>query len=236
MIVLNDLYDYNLKIYQNTELFKFSLDSLLLAEYVQVTNKAQDILDICSGNAPIPLIIAKNNKVNITGVEIDKDTYDLACQSIKINNINNVKMLNMNAKDLKNYFPGNNFDIITCNPPFFKVSSQSLTNQKYQKAIARHELTITLEDILALIKHLLKDKGTFYLVHRPERLEEIFKAASTNNLHIKEIIFIYTNIHKEATIALFKIKKNARPGVKIKSKIINQDITTYQNIFKEEKA
>ena len=141
-------------------------------------------------------------------------------------------MLNINAKNLKNYFPGNNFDIITCNPPFFKVNKTSLMNEEYQKAIARHEITITLEEIFALVKYLLKDNGTFYLVHRPERLEEILYFANQYKLHVKEMIFIYSNLNKNAIMVLFKMKKNAQIGVKIKSMLINRDMKTYQHIFK----
>ena len=233
MQVQNDLYDYNLKIYQDDKLFKFSLDSLLLAEFVEIKKSDKNLLDICSGNAPLPLIIGKNHHIDITGVEMDQEICDLANQSIKINKLNNIKMLNMNAKNLKNYFPGNNFDIITCNPPFFKVNKTSLMNEEYQKAIARHEITITLEEIFALVKYLLKDNGTFYLVHRPERLEEILYFANQYKLHVKEMIFIYSNLNKNAIMVLFKMKKNAQIGVKIKSMQINRDTKTYQNIFKD---
>ena len=232
--VLNDLYDYGLKIYQDNELFKFSLDSLLLAEFVNVNKNDKNLLDICSGNAPLPLIIGKKYNIDITGVEIQREIYLLAIKSIVENNLSNIEMLNCNAKDLKNYFPGNNFDIITCNPPFFKVNETSLINEERKKAIARHELTITLEEIFDIVKDLLKDKGAFYLVHRPSRLEEIINLATTHNLHVKKMIFIYSNWKKEANMVLLKMVKNSSPGVKIKSVIINRETKTYQNIFKEE--
>ena len=232
--VLNDLYDYGLKIYQDNELFKFSLDSLLLAEFVNVNKNDRNLLDICSGNAPLPLIIGKKYNIDITGVEIQREIYLLAIKSIVENNLSNIEMLNCNAKDLKNYFPGNNFDIITCNPPFFKVNETSLINEERKKAIARHELTITLEEIFDIVKGLLKDKGAFYLVHRPSRLEEIINLATTHNLHVKKMIFIYSNWKKEAIMVLFKMVKNSSPGVKIKSVKIDRETKTYQNIFKEE--
>lgn len=232
--VLNDLYDYGLKIYQDNELFKFSLDSLLLAEFVNVNKNDKNLLDICSGNAPLPLIIGKKYNIDITGVEIQREIYLLAIKSIVENNLSNIEMLNCNAKDLKNYFPGNNFDIITCNPPFFKVNETSLINEERKKAIARHELTITLEEIFDIVKGLLKDKGAFYLVHRPSRLEEIINLATTHNLHVKKMIFIYSNWKKEAIMVLFKMVKNSSLGVKIKSVKIDREIKTYQNIFKEE--
>lgn len=233
MEVLNDLYDYNLKIYQDSKLFKFSLDSLLLAEFVDIKKSDRKLLDICSGNAPLPLIIGKNYDIEITGIEIQKKIYDLANKSIKENNLTNIKMLNINARDLKNYFPGNNFDVITCNPPFFKISSSSLINKNSEKAIARHELTITLKEIFEIVSFLLKENGTFYLVHRPERLEEIMALARTLKLHVKEMIFVYSKLENNAIMVLIKLKKNARIGVKIKSVVINKDTKTYQNIFKE---
>ena len=231
--VQNDLYDYGLKIYQDNELFKFSLDSLLLTEFVDIKKSDRKLLDLCSGNAPLPLIIASRHDIEVTGVEIQKEIYDLALKSIKENNLTNIKMLNCNVKDLKNYFPGNNFDIITCNPPFFKVDKTSLINEDLKKAMARHEITITLEEILEVVKYSLKESGTFYLVHRPERLEEILVLANKNNLHVKEMIFVYSNIKKDAIMVLLKFRKNARLGVKIKSVVIDRNIKTYQNIFRK---
>lgn len=232
-VVLNDLFDYNLKIYQDTDKFKFSLDSLLLSEFVDIKKSDGKLLDLCSGNAPLPLILASRYDIAVTGIEIQPEIYELAIKSIAYNNLDSkITMLNINAKDTNNYFPGNNFDIITCNPPFFKVDKSSLLNENKEKAIARHELTITLEEIIATSAYLLKDNGKFYLVHRPERLEEILNYANKNNLHVKEIEFIYTNIEDYAIMVLLKFVKNAKTGVKIGSKVINRNTKTYQNIFK----
>lgn len=235
MQVINDLYDYDLKIVQDSDYFKFSLDSLLLSEFVDIEKSDRKLLDLCSGNAPLPLIVGKNHNIEITGVEIQKEIYDLAIKSIEINKLSNIRLLNSNAKDLKNYFPGNNFDLITCNPPFFKYNQTSLINESRTKAIARHELTITLEEIFDITKYLLKDNGKFYLIHRPERLEEIISLANKYNLHPKKMIFISSKTEKPAQMVLLKMVKNAQIGVKVKSIIINREIKTYQNIFKEVK-
>lgn len=232
-VMLNDLFDYGLKIYQDSEKFKFSLDSLLLAEFVDIHKNDGKLLDLCSGNAPLPLILASKYNIAIIGIEIQKSIYDLAIKSIHYNNLTNkITMLNINAKDTNNYFPGNNFDIITCNPPFFKVAKKSLINENNEKAIARHELTITLKEIIDVSSNLLKDNGRFYLVHRPERLEEIINLASAKNLHLKNMEFIYTKEEDYAIMVLLKFVKNARIGVKIGSKMINRNTKTYQNIFK----
>jgi len=233
MVVLNDLYDYNLKIFQDTETFKFSLDSLLLSEFIEITKNDKNLLDICSGNAPLPLIIANKSNLNIIGVEIQKEIYDLAIKSIKYNGLDNsIKMLNINAANIKNYFPGNNFDIITCNPPFFKKQENSKINLKQEKAIARHEITITLEKVIEIASYGLKNNGRFYMVHRPERLEEIIVNANKNKLHVKEIEFIYSKEEDYAIMVLLKFVKNSKLGTKVGHTIINRDTQTYQNIFK----
>jgi len=234
MIVLNDLYDYDLKIYQDNDKFKFSLDSLLLAEFVDVKKEDQKILDFCSGNAPLPLILAKKFDKEIIGIEIQKEVYDLAIESIKYNHLESkIKMINSNIKDTNNYFPGNNFDIITCNPPFFKVDKTSLINSDNHLAIARHELTISLEEIFKLASYHLKDKGKFYLVHRPERLQEILNYASSCNLAVKEIKFISSKEEDYAIMVLLKFVKRGQIGTKISNIIVNRETKTYKDIFKK---
>ena len=157
-VVLNDLYDYNLKIYQDEEIFKFSLDSLLLAEFVDIQKTDRKLLDLCSGNAPIPLILASCYDISITAVELQSEVYDLGVKSVFYNHLEEkIKMLNINALDTNNYFPENNFDVITCNPPFFKIHDTSLINQDEKKALARHEIAITLKDIFDITSKLLKD-------------------------------------------------------------------------------
>ncbi|MCM1053059.1 MAG: methyltransferase [Ruminococcus sp.] len=232
-VVLNDLYDYGLKIYQDSDKFKFSLDSLLLAEFVKISKNDQTLLDLCSGNAPLPLILASRTNLSITGVELQKDIYNLALESIKYNHLENrITMLNENVKVTNNYFPGNNFDIITCNPPFFKTTPTSLINTNYEKALARHELTVTIEDIFKVTSDLLKDRGKFYLVHRPERLEEIITLAHNYHLTLKSIKFIAKESESCAIMMLLFFTKNGNIGsTKISTKVINRDTKTYQNIF-----
>lgn len=233
MVALNDLYDYGLKIYQDDDYFKFSLDSLLLSELVEVKEKDKNILDICTGNAPIPLVLGyKYPNTNIIGVEIEEKIASLAETSVNYNKLTNIKILNMNALELTNYFPGNNFNIITCNPPYFKVSEESLINKNKIKAVARHEITITLEEIIELSSKLLVNEGKLYLVHRPERIEEIINVASKYNLHVKEIHFVYTKLEECAIMVLLKFVKNSNFGTKIYSKVINRETKTYKDIFK----
>lgn len=233
MIVKNDVYDYGLKIYQDSEKFKFSLDTLLLAEFVDIKKSDENIIDFCSGNAPLPLILASKYHKKIIGVEIEKEIYDLACKSIEENKLDDlVSMLNINVKDVNQYLKENSFDVITCNPPFFKVDNTSLINNDFIKAQARHELTINLEEIFKVAKKMLKNNGRFYLVHRPERLQEILANASKNQFAVKDIKFITSYNEDYAIMVLLKFVKNGQIGTKISSKVVNRETKTYKGIFK----
>lgn len=233
MIVKNDVYDYGLKIYQDSEKFKFSLDSLLLAEFVDIKNSDTQIVDFCSGNAPIPLILASKYHKRIIGIEIQKDIYELAIKSIKENNmVNMVEIINANVKDATQYLKSNTIDVITCNPPFFKVNKTTLVSKDFEKAQARHEISITLEEIFKIATNLLKSNGKFYLVHRPERLQEIMKYASNCQLAVKEIKFISSYSEDYAIMVLLKFVKNGQIGTKVSTKVINRETKTYKEIFK----
>ena len=119
METINDLVGYdNLKIYQNDDWFKFSLESVLLPNFVSINPSTKSILDLCTGNAPIPLILSTRTNAHITGVEIQKDIYDLACKTIKINQLDNqIEIINDDILNIKDKYESDSFDIITVNPP-----------------------------------------------------------------------------------------------------------------------
>lgn len=225
MEVINDLLGYqDLKIYQNTDMFQFSLDSVMLANFVTINKKINNILDIGTGNAVIPIILSKKTNAKITGVEIQKQSYELACKSLKINNLE--KRIEVINDDIKNYYKNietETFDVITCNPPFFKLEEQSNLNDSDYKKIARHEIALNLEDIIQISKKLLKNKGRLAMVHRPERLIEIITIMKNNNIEPKKICFLYPKQNKEANILLIEGIKNGKPGIKILPPIISHN-------------
>lgn len=230
--VKNDLFDYpNRYIYQDDKGFKFSLDSLLLAEYVKVYPNFE-ILDMCTGNAPIPLVLSLKTNSHITGVEIQKNIANLAKDSVKLNNLDKqITIINDDIKNIGKYFPGNNFDIIVCNPPFFKVSSSSYTNISDELKLARHEVTITLEQIFSIASNYLKSNGTFYLVQRATRIDEIIIYANKYKMNVKELVFIRTKIKDNPRIVLVKCKKNSNFGIIVRKEINVNNLTTYQHLF-----
>lgn len=217
MEVTNYLLGYKDKyIVQNTQMFNFSLDSVLLPNFVTLNKNIKNILDIGCGNAPIPLILSTKTKALITGVEIQKDVYDLAVKSVKINNLENqINIINADINELYNKFETESFDVITCNPPFFKVSKQSNLNKSDYKTIARHEVKLNLDDIFKISKKLLKNNGYVAIVHRPERLLDILESMKKYNIEPKKIQFIYPKTNMESNILLIEGKKNGNKGLKI---------------------
>ena len=141
----------DLKIVQDNEMFNFSLDSVLLPNFVTINKKIDRILDIGCGNAPIPLILSTKTDAKITGVEIQKEVYDLAVESVKINNLENrIDIINDDIKEYSKQFDREIFDVITCNPPFFKVTENSNFKKDIYKTIARHEITLNLNDVFKI--------------------------------------------------------------------------------------
>lgn len=214
---LNHLIGYEkIKIYQNNDMFKFSLDSILLPNFVTINKNVKNILDIGTGNAVIPIVLSLKTKAKITGVEIQKDVYELAVKSIKYNNLDKqIKILNQDIKEYANINETETYDLITCNPPYFKVGNNSHFNISEYKVIARHEVKLNLEDILKISRKLLKNNGTLALVHRPERLIDILTIMRKYNIEPKKIQLVYPNLGKEANILLIEGIKNGKPGLKI---------------------
>lgn len=235
-IVLNDLYDYpSLKIYQIRGNFKFSLDSILLAEYVKVTKNTKNILDLCTGNAPVPMILSTKTKALIDAFEIQEHIYMLGKKSIEYNKLENqITLYNSDIKDIDNYINSKKYDIITCNPPYFKVLDKNYLNDELKLAIARHEIKIDLETIFKIASSHLDDKGEFYLVHRVTRLDEIIIYANKYNLNVKNIELIKTKEENKPYIVLVRCIKNSRYGVKINNIKNIEKQKTYQNMFQEE--
>lgn len=217
MEVLNDLVGYkNFKIYQNTEWFAFSLDSVLLPNFVTLNKNIETIMDLGCGNAPIPLILSTKTNAKIIGVEIQKDSYELARKSVLYNHLENqIELLNMDMKNLKNKYSSDSIDVITCNPPYFKYLETSNLNEDIHKVIARHEKMITLEEIVSLSRYLLKNNGVLAMVHRTDRLIEIISLFSKYGLEVKKLRFIYPKMNTESNMVLIEGRKNGKTGLKL---------------------
>ena len=234
--MLNDLYDYvPLKIYQNEDYFKFSLDSVLLAEYVKNPQSKKSILELCAGNAAVSMILSTKSSANITAVEVQDEIYDLACKSVEYNSLGNkIKVVKSDVKDDENYFPGNNFDVIVCNPPYFSKCSTSEVNKDKIKAIARHELLIDLESIIKISSKILDKNGELYLVHRVERLDEIIVLCNKYDINVKNIQLISTKSDGNPKLCLVRAVKGSKFNVKVSKTICIENLKSFKNIFWKE--
>lgn len=215
MEVINYLLGYkDLKIVQNTDMFNFSLDSVLLANFVSLNKGITNVLDIGCGNAPIPMILSCKGDFSITGVEIQKDVYDLALKSVDINDLSDrIKLVNCDINDYYLDLESDSFDVITCNPPYFKVHDTLFLNENDVKANARHEVNLKLDDVLNNASYLLKNGGIFAMVHRTERLVEILDAFRKYSIEPKRVQFIYPKMGKNSDLFLIEGIKNGHVGL-----------------------
>ena len=211
-------------IYQDNDYFLFSLDSVLLANFVTIKLSDKKIIDLCSGNGPVPMLMSFRTKARIFGVEIQKYIYDMGKDSIKENGLDRqIEFINADVKNVDSLFEAESFDVVTCNPPYFKYEENSLINEIVGKAIARHEVHIKLEDIIIKAKFLLKNGGTLALVHRPERLIEIINLMQNHGIEPKKIRLVYPKKDKNANMLLIEGVKNGKSGLKVEKALIVHD-------------
>lgn len=213
--VINELLGVpGIKIYQDYEMFNFSLDSILLANFVSIKKNDKMIVDLGTGNAPIPLYMSLNTDADIYGFEIQKKSYDLALKSVKINNKEGqIHIINDDIKNASKLLGAYKADVVVTNPPFFKyIEGKSNINKNDEKIIARHEVLITLDELLCEASMLLKNGGTFAMVHRPDRLLDILNACQKYRLEPKRLRFVYPKENAKCNHILIECRKDGQPG------------------------
>ena len=213
---IDDLEFKGLKIIQNPEGFCFGIDSVLLADFAKNIKNGSKVIDLGTGTGIIAILLCGKTKLsNIVGVEIQPEVYDMAKRSINLNNLQNkMEVINENIINLKNIYKPNSFDVVITNPPYKKLNT-GLQNEKEKKLISRHEIKANLDDFIEITKYLLKDKGEFYMVHRPERLVDIISSMRKNKIEPKEIRFVCPNKEKEPNLILIKGIKNGGSFLKV---------------------
>ena len=219
MRVKNRLLNFKDKIiYQNDDYFAFSLDSVLLANFVTLKLSDKKIVDFCSGNGPIPMLMSFRTKARIFGVELQKEIFDMGYDSIKENGMDSqIEFINGDVKDISKIIDAESVDVVTCNPPYFKYKDDSLVNGNMVLTIARHEVKLKLEDVIKNARYVLKNGGTFAMVHRPDRMIEIINLMQKYGIEPKRMRIVYPKMGKDANILLIEGIKNGKTGLKVLS-------------------
>ncbi|MCP8971198.1 tRNA1(Val) (adenine(37)-N6)-methyltransferase [Ectobacillus ponti] len=213
---LDYLLTEDMRIIQSPSVFNFSLDAVLLGHFAWVPIQKGNIVDLCTGNAVVPLLLSKKTKGKITGVEIQERLYDMGQRSVEYNGLQDrIELIHGDLKDMPEHFGQHAFEALTCNPPYFQTPKASEKNLNEHLAIARHEIFCTLEDVIRVSSRLVKQGGKAAFVHRPERFLDIVTLMRAYRLEPKRVQFVYPKEGKEANTLLIEGIKDANAGLKI---------------------
>ena len=232
---IDDLEFKNLKIIQNKDGFCFGIDSILLTDFAKNIKQNSKIIDLGTGTGIIPILLyGKTKNTKFVGVEIQPEVAEMANRSVKLNLLeNNIEILNTNILELSKIYNRGSFDVVTTNPPYKKINT-GVINENNKKLISRHEITASLDDFIKTASFLLKDLGEFYMVHRPDRLVDIFYSMRKNKIEPKKIKFVYPNKNKKTNLVLIKGIKNGKQFLEFENNlyVYNEDGNYTDEILK----
>ena len=216
---IEDLEDKGLKIIQASDSYRFSVDSILLLNFIRVRNY-EKIIDLGTGSGIIPLLLfGKRKGLSIYGIEIQNDLAGMARRSIELNKLqDHITIIQGDFKNVKNVFQNQQFDVVVSNPPYISLG-QGEINPSSSKAIARHEIKGDLEDIISASNYLLKNKGRIYLIYRSAKLIKLLLALKKYSIEPKVIKFIHPRQGKNANLVLLEGIKRGKEELKIEDPI-----------------
>ena len=217
---IDDLQRNGYRIIQKKKGFCFGMDAVLLSGFAQV-KEGEVAVDLGTGTGIIPILLeAKTNGKHFTGLEIQEEVAEMAGRSVRLNQLENrVDIVRGDIKEASRLFGKASFDVVTSNPPYMN-DNHGLKNPELPKAIARHEVFCTLDDVCREASLLLKSGGRFYMVHRPHRLAEIITALKTYKLEPKRMKLVHPFVDKEANMVLIEAVRGGRSMMKVEAPII----------------
>lgn len=232
---IDDLQLNNLKIIQNKDGFCFGIDSVLLSDFSKEIPTGSTVLDLGTGTGILGILLCGKTKLSkIYGIDVQEEVCQMAKRSIKLNNLENrFEIINDNIKNLNTIFENCSIDAIVSNPPYKKDNS-GLKNESKTKLISRHEITATLEDFIEIASKLLKNNSSLYMVHRPERLSDLFYLLRKYKLEPKKLRMVQSYFDSKPKLVLVKATKNAKSFLNIENPLIiyNKDGTYTNKILK----
>lgn len=195
------------QIYQSKKGFRFSVDSVILSDFYN-EKKSSKILDIGTGNGIIPILLAIKEKAeDITAVELQKEVAELAEENVALNSLGEkIRIVNCNIKDFRER---NSYDVVVSNPPYMVVDGK-IINDNRSKSIARHEIELTLKELIENAKKILKPRGSFYMVHRSHRISEIIYELENYGFSVERLKFVYHNPDEVSNLVLIKAVKGRK--------------------------
>lgn len=210
----HDLLAYDgLKILQRDDLFKFSIDSLLLGDFVKVNPRAKRIIDLGCGLGPVSFYLSLKTSIEIIGVDIQEQAIKLARESAVLNHLDHqIQFIHGDINEIHHQFETNQFDIVVSNPPFYKSNDLKQRNDLQALSIARHEVLLDLDQLLTAAKRLLSHGGMFYMIHRVNRMDEIIVKLHEHHFIAKRLRFVYTKAGKPAKMLLIEARYNGSMG------------------------
>lgn len=217
---IDDLHRNGYLLIQNTKMFCFGIDAVLLSGFAQV-KKGENMIDLGTGTGVIPILLEAKTKGNhFTGIEIQKESVEMAKRSVILNGLE--KKITIDEGDIKqaiSIYGSAVFDVVTSNPPYMNDGG-GLKNDYTPKAIARHEVLCNLEDVIYNASKLLKTGGRFYMVHKPHRLADIIALMRQHRLEPKRLRFVQSYANKEPSLLLIEGSRNGKPMIKVESPLI----------------
>ena len=210
-----------LKLIQNKKGFCFGVDAVLLSDYAKGIKKGSTVVDIGTGTGIVAILLcAKTNLKKIYGIELQKEVANIAQRNVELNGLDDkMEVININIKDVFSKLEKNKIDVIVTNPPY-KKHDTGVKNLDTRQLISRHEVECTLEDIIKNASLLLKDLGEFYMVHRAERIVDIFVTLRKYKLEPKIIRFVHSKIGEKPNLVLVKAVKCAKEFLKIDKPLV----------------
>lgn len=207
-------------IIQDPEKFCFGMDAVLLSGFARV-KKGECVLDLCSGTGIIPILLrARTEGEAFTGLEIQEECVEMAQRSAAYNHLEeSVRMVQGDVREAAGIFGAASFHVVTCNPPYM-IGEHGLLNPREARAIARHEILCTLEDVVSQSARLLRDNGRFYMVHRPFRLAEIMNVLTAYKLEPKRMQLVYPYVDREPNMVLIEARRGGNPRLTVERPLI----------------